>query len=169
MVIWDGQLAERYPKEGTSEADIMARLKRLGDSMPGDVELGFHLCYGDLDAKHFVDPVDATRMVALANALAADVKHPIAWLHMPVPLSRSDDAFFRPMAGLKLAPATELYLGVVHPEDGAEGIKKRAAAASNYVSGFGIATECGIARQRKPDLVRKILALHAEGSNEPAA
>ena len=137
--------------------------------MPGDVELGFHLCYGDLDAKHFVDPVDATRMVALANALAANVKHPIAWIHMPVPLSRSDDAFFQPMTGLKLAPSTELYLGLVHPEDGADGIKKRSAAASKYVSNFGIATECGIARQRKPELVRKILAIHAEGSKEPAA
>jgi methionine synthase II (cobalamin-independent) len=146
----------------------MARLKRLGDAVPADVELGFHLCYGDLDAKHFVDPVDATRMVALANALAANVKHPIAWMHMPVPLKRDDDAFFKPMAELKLSPQTELYLGVVHPEDGAEGIKKRVAAASKYVGNFGIATECGIARQRKPELVRKILAIHAEGSNEPA-
>lgn len=169
MVIWDGQLAARYPKEGTSQADILARLKRLGDAVPADVELGFHLCYGDLDAKHFVEPVDATKMVELANALAANVKHPIAFLHMPVPIARTDDAFFKPMAGLKLAPSTELYLGMVHPEDGAEGIKKRAEAASKYVSGFGIATECGIARQRKPELVRKILAIHAEGSREPAA
>ncbi|HVA14189.1 MAG TPA: hypothetical protein VNF99_13120 [Stellaceae bacterium] len=168
MVIWDGQLAARYPREGTAQADILARLKRLGDAVPGDVELGFHLCYGDLDAKHFVEPIDAAKMVELANALASSVQHPIAFLHMPVPIARSDDAFFKPMAGLSLAPQTELYLGMVHPEDGADGIKKRAAAASKYVSGFGIATECGIARQRKPELVRRILAIHAEGSKEPA-
>jgi hypothetical protein len=168
MVIWDGQLAERYPKEGTSETDILARLKRLGDAVPADVELGFHLCYGDLDAKHFVEPVDATKMVELANALASSVTHPIAFLHMPVPIARSDDAFFKPMAGLKLSPQTELYLGMVHAEDGAAGIKQRADAAGKYVRDFGIATECGIARQRKPELVRKILAIHAEGSKEPA-
>jgi len=169
MVIWDGQLASRYPKEGTSHADILARLTRLGDAVPSDVELGFHLCYGDLDAKHFVDPVDATKLVELANALAQSVKHPIAFLHMPVPRSRSDDTYFAPLAGLKLAAVTELYLGIVHAEDGVEGLKKRAEAASRYVKNFGIATECGIARQRKPELVRKILALHAEGSKEPAA
>lgn len=168
MVIWDGQLAARYPKEGTSPAAIVARLARLGDAVPEDVELGFHLCYGDLDAKHFVEPIDSTKMVELANALAAAVGHPIAFLHLPVPIARSDDAYFRPMAGLKYSPATELYLGLVHAEDGVEGIRKRAAAASNHVRDFGIATECGIARQRKPELVRKIIALHAEGSREPA-
>ena len=169
MVIWDGQLAARYPAEGSSQADIMARLTRLGDAVPADVELGFHLCYGDLDAKHFVEPIDSTKMVELANALAASVKHPIAFLHMPVPISRTDDDFFKPMTGLKLSPQTELYLGVVHPEDGADGIKKRVATASKYVGNFGIATECGIARQRTPDLVKKIIAIHAEGSKEPAA
>jgi hypothetical protein len=169
MVIWDGQIAARYPKEGTSKPEIVARLTRLGDAVPSDVELGFHLCYGDLDAKHFVDPVDSAKLVELANALAASIQRPIAFLHMPVPIARSDDAYFKPMSGLKLSPQTELYLGVVHPEDGADGVRKRAAAAANYVSNFGIATECGIARQRKPELVRRILEIHAAASKEPAA
>ena len=169
MVIWDGQIAARYPKEGTSREDLLARLQRLGDAAPADVELGFHLCYGDLDAKHFVDPLDAGKLVDLANALAASVKHPIAWIHMPVPIARSDEAYFKPLAGLKLAPATELYLGLVHPEDGPAGAAKRIEAAGKYVANFGIATECGIARQRRPELVRKILAIHAEASKEPAA
>lgn len=169
MVIWDGQLADRYPKEGTSHEQILARLKRLGDAVPADVELGFHLCYGDLDAKHFVEPVDAGKLVELANALAAGVRRPIAFLHMPVPVARSDDAYFRPLAGLKLAPATELYLGLVHAEDGVAGIRNRAAAAGKYARDFGIAAECGMARLRTPDLVKRLLALHAAGTREPAA
>ena len=32
-----------------------------------------------------------------------------------------------------------------------------------------IATECGIARQRTPELVRRLLEIHAGASNEPAA
>ena len=167
MLIWDGQLAERFPKEGTGHADIIARLKRLADSVPIDVELGFHLCYGDYDAKHFVEPIDAAKMVELANALASNVRHPIAFLHMPVPIARSDDAFFHPFTNLKLAPITELYLGMVHAEDGAEGVRMRAAAASKYVGTFGIATECGISRRKTSDVVRKILAIHAECSGEP--
>ncbi len=166
MVIWDGQLADRYRAEGVGKPDIIARLTRLAAAVPADVELGFHLCYGDLDAKHFVDPIDAGKMVELANAIAHAVPRPIAFLHMPVPIARSDDAFFQPMAGLALGPETELYLGLVHA-DGADAIKKRIAAASKYVSGFGIATECGIARQRTPELVTKLLELHAAGSREP--
>lgn len=168
MGIWDGQMADRYPPELNAKPVLIERLKRLGAAIPADVELGFHLCYGDMDAKHFVEPVDAGKMVELANALAASVAHPIAFLHMPVPISRSDDAFFQPLRDLKLAAATDLYLGLVHA-DGAEGIKKRAAAASKYVSGFGIATECGIARLRTPELVTRLLEIHAEGSREPAA
>jgi hypothetical protein len=169
MVIWDGQIADRYPKEATSKERILARLKRLAEAVPADVELGFHLCYGDLDAKHFVEPIDSAKMVELANALAAGISHPIGFLHMPVPVSRDDDAFFKPMAGLKLAPTTDLYLGMVHGEDGAAGVARRAAAAGRYVADFGIATECGIARARTPDFVAKLLAIHAEGSREPAA
>jgi len=169
MVIWDGQIADRYPKEGTSRSEMLARLKRLGAAVPAGVELGYHLCYGDLDAKHFVEPVDAAKMVELANGLASGVPHPIAFLHMPVPIARSDDAFFRPMRELNLAPTTELYLGLVHAEDGVEGVRRRIAAASKHVERFGIATECGIARLRTPDLVSRILEIHAQGSREPAA
>lgn len=169
MIVWDGQLAERYPGAGTSHDEIIARLARLGAAVPGDVELGFHLCYGDLDAKHFVEPIDSAKMVELANALAANVKRPINFLHMPVPIERSDAAFFKPLAGLALHKGTELYLGLVHGADGVEGIRKRVAAARHYVDGFGIATECGIARARTPELVERLLELHAEGSCEPAS
>jgi hypothetical protein len=168
MVIWDGQIADRYPKEINSKPAMLERLTRLAAAVPDDVELGFHLCYGDLDAKHFVEPVDAGKMVELANALAANVKHPIAFLHMPVPIARTDDAFFQPLRDLKLAASTDFYLGVVHA-DGADGVKQRVAAASKYVKGFGIATECGIARLRTPELVTKLLEIHAAGSREPAA
>jgi hypothetical protein len=32
-------------------------------------------------------------MVELANLIAESAKRPIAWMHMPVPVDRSDDAF----------------------------------------------------------------------------
>jgi hypothetical protein len=39
--------------------------------VPHDVELGFHLCYGDFGAKHFIEPLDATKMTELANLIVA--------------------------------------------------------------------------------------------------
>ena len=125
MIIWDGQMPDRYPNVGLSHPEIMARVKRLSAKVPKDVELGFHLCYGDLDGKHFVDPRDAEKMVDLANALAKTVAHPISYVHMPVPIARTDDAFFEPLRNLKLKPGTELYLGLVHAADDVDGAKQR--------------------------------------------
>ena len=137
------------------------------DSVTDGVELGFHLCYGDFGAKHAIEPKDAGKCVEISNALAKAVAHPIAYIHMPVPVARADEAFFKPLAGLKLAPSTKLYLGAVHG-DGAEATKKRIEAASKYAANFGIATECGMARQRTPGHVQKLLDVHAACAHEPA-
>ena len=136
-------------------------------AVPADVELGIHLCYGDFEAKHFVEPRDGGKMVEFANALAAAIRHPLAFVHMPVPIDRTDDAFFAPLSDLRLAKDTEVYLGVVHGADGKDGTNRRIAAAANYLKGFGIACECGIARARRPDLVAAILEIHAQTSREP--
>jgi len=160
MVMWDGRWRGGPPFPGMDKvfADTFAR---LAAPVPGDVELGFHLCYGDLDAKHFIDPQDATKMVELANLIAGAVKRPIAWMHMPVPVARDDDAFFAPLRNLRLGSGTELYLGLVHAKDGVPGTMRRIAAARKFAGPFGIASECGIARGRTPDLVREFLAVHA--------
>ena len=81
-----------------------------------------------------------------ANTALAPIERPLAWLHLPVPIERDDAEYFAPLAGLALPEGTELYLGLVHREDGAEGAQRRIAAASAYVSEFGVATECGIGR-----------------------
>jgi len=165
MVIWDGGY-HSIPSFPGMEKVFGESFARLGGAVPPDVELGFHLCYGDLDAAHFVEPRDATKMVELAHLVRDSVKRPIEWLHMPVPIARSDDAFFAPLADLALPRGTELYLGLVHAGDGVEGTRRRMEAASRYVKAFGIASECGIARARRPDLVRQILQTHAEAARD---
>jgi hypothetical protein len=122
-----------------------------------DVELGFHLCYGDLDAKHFIEPVDATKMVELANLIVRSVSRPITWLHMPVPIDRIDDAFYAPLKSLQLRDETELYLGLVHAQDGVEGTRRRIETAKRFVPTFGIASECGISRGRDPNLALEFI------------
>jgi hypothetical protein len=68
---------------------------------------------------------------------------------------------------LDLSPTTEIYLGLVH-NDGAEATRNRIGAAAKYLPDFGIATECGMARCRTPELVRTLLQVHAGASAEPA-
>jgi hypothetical protein len=162
MIILDGQPQSQFPTLKASQDDIMARMARLAAAVPTDVELGVHLCYGDFAAKHFAEPKDMGRMVCVANAMVSAVKRPINYLHMPVPIGRSDDAYFAPMQDRQFKG--ELYLGVVHAADGVEGTKKRMATAAKYAAEFGIACECGIARARKPELVNRLLRIHADAA-----
>jgi hypothetical protein len=161
MVIWDGQPSDAVPAN-VSHQQILERMQRLCAAVPDDVELGLHLCYGDFGAKHFVEPKDAARMVDFANALTKAIPHKLAYIHMPVPIDRNDDAFHRPLRDLKLGDGTTLFLGLVHAKDGVPGTKARIAAARRYAPEFGIATECGIARARSEETVRTLLKIHAD-------
>lgn len=162
MLMLDGQPQSWFPKVAASLDEIMARIERLCAPIPEDVELGFHLCYGDFGAKHFIEPIDAAAMVGAANGIVKALQRPIAYIHFPVPVSRTDDAFFKPFKGLQLSPDTAIYLGCLHMSDGVAGAERRFAAARKYTRVTGIATECGIARARRPDLVQNILRLYAE-------
>ena len=161
MVVWDGQASDAVPA-GVPREELIARMQRLCATVPVDVELGLHLCYGDFGARHFVEPKDAAKMVEFANALTRASQHKLAYIHMPVPIERSDDAFHKPLADLALGNGTELFLGLVHAKDGVAGTKARVAAARRYAPEFGIATECGMARARSEQTVRTLLKIHAD-------
>ena len=105
-----------------------------------------------------------TKLVMVANGIASGVRRKLDWLHFPVPVARDDDAFFRPLGALRAGPSTEVYLGLVNAEDGAEGAARRINAARHYVSNFGVATECGLGRQ-SPSVLPNIMAIHAEVSD----
>ena len=166
---WDvavefGILEGVFPSDFSGRVDAMdqlvERLIRLGDSVPQDVQLGYHLCYGDAGHKHFKEPEDTSKLVAVANAVSAGVRRPINWIHMPVPRSRTDDAYFAPLRDLRLRPETELYLGLVHIHDGEDGARQRIAAARRAVKDFGVATECGMGR-RPPETIPELLRIHS--------
>ncbi len=140
---------------------MVASIARASAHVPADAELGLHLCYGDPGHKHVIEPKDTKLMVDLTNALVAAIKHPIAWVHLPVPRDRDDVAYFAPLKGLKLGQGTELFLGLVHRTDGIDGARRRLAAAKQVVSDFGVATECGFGR-RPPETVPGLIDLHRE-------
>ncbi|MBV8055481.1 MAG: hypothetical protein JO071_09615, partial [Deltaproteobacteria bacterium] len=146
---------------GATRDELVDGIVRAAGSVPAGVELGLHLCYGDPGHKHIYEPKDTGPAVDFANRLASQIGRPIAWVHIPVPRGRADHDYFAPLAGLKLQPGTELYLGLVHFTDGLEGAKRRVAAASGVISDFGIATECGLGR-RRPDTISELLRLHRE-------
>lgn len=140
---------------------LVRRLAALIDVVPADVEAGVHLCYGDAGERHFIEPADAGVLVRYANAVVASAARRLTWLHLPVPIDRDDDAFFAPLDDLRIDPQTELYLGLVHREDGVDGALRRIRAAAPHVRAFGVATECGIGRA-PAGTTEGILRTHAE-------
>ncbi|MFT4260267.1 hypothetical protein [Microbacterium sp.] len=130
--------------EGDPFPGLVERLAALVDAVPAEVEAGIHLCYGDVAEKHFFEPVDSANLVRFGNAVVAASARDLTWLHLPVPIERDDEAYYAPLAGLEYDG--ELYVGLVHREDGVEGAERRIAVAQKFVPRFGVATECGIGR-----------------------
>ncbi|MBF6300480.1 hypothetical protein IU459_23460 [Nocardia amamiensis] len=147
-----------YP---TQLEEVGKRLVRLGAAVPEPVEVGYHLCYGDFGHRHFAEPVDTGRLAAVAGRIVAGLDRPVQWIHLPVPRSRTDAEYFKPLADLALPLETDLYLGLVHATDGKAGALQRIEAARTAVTDFGIATECGMGR-RPADQIPALFDLHAE-------
>jgi hypothetical protein len=155
--LWEGLFP---PPPGDWKELLLQQLAHIGNQVPSEVKLGYHLCYGDRGHKHFIEPVDTSKLVEVANGIAAHLHRSMSYLHLPVPRNRDDAAYYAPLKELRTGDHTKLFLGLVHKSDGLAGAKRRIAAAKRYVSDFGIATECGLGR-RDPSTILDLLALHA--------
>jgi hypothetical protein len=140
---------------------LSAMTVRWGNAVPADIELLFHLCYGDNAHRHVVEPATLDVAVDFANAISAGIGRSIQLIHMPVPRDRSDEAYFVPLKRLELHPETRICLGLVHLTDGVEGTRRRIAVARKFRDDFLVATECGFGR-RPPETIAELLRVHAE-------
>jgi hypothetical protein len=159
VLAWEGYYEEGPVDFRTETIDV---LTRIGDAVPGAIDLGYHLCYGSPADEHCVQPKDMAIMVEIANATSARVARPIQFFHMPVPKGRTDDAYFAPLDNLRLHPETELYLGLIHHDD-PEGDMARLTAARRHTRVAGVATECGMARG-DPARLPSLLAAHVRAA-----
>jgi DNA-binding PadR family transcriptional regulator len=131
---WEGV----YPPYFEDREDgVIRRLAACTAAVPDDVELGFHFCYGDFGHKHFMNPIDLGVVCTMTNRVANASLRKINYVHMPVPIDRIDDAYFRPLETLDLPASTQLYLGLIHHADGLDGARARIAVARRFRSGFG--------------------------------
>ncbi|KAK7932241.1 hypothetical protein PG985_002953 [Apiospora marii] len=154
------------------QAGLVDRIARLCERIPKDVKIAFHLCYGDLRHKHFIEPQDTSLLVDLANALLErEALGPrTEWIHLPVPKERNDAEYFAPLARLRLdAPGSlppRIFLGLVHAND-ESGTKRRIEMAQKVLPfPFGVATKCGLGRT-PPEEIDSILRICKEVTAEP--
>jgi hypothetical protein len=125
---------------------------RLAPHVPEDVLLGLHLCYGTFPEWPMFEARDMGLLVRMANHAHAHAGRPLDWLHLAGPryLRSEDEAFFAPLTGLH-TPGTRIFLGIVLPLDGEEGLRRRHATASRFLHDFGVAMYCGFGRQPGQD------------------
>jgi len=130
-------------------AGPMRRLTRL---VPEDALVGFHLCYGTMPSWPMYEAKDLGLLVKMANYAIDHAGRRVDWLHLAGPrdLRSEDDDFFEPLRGLHAAD-TRVFLGIVLPVDGIEGLRRRHATASKYLDDFGVAMYCGFGRQPGQD------------------
>ena len=158
--IWEGFYPAYFddPKHG-----VIDRLAACAEVIPADVEVGFHLCYGDFGHKHFMNPSDLGVCTEMMNRLAAASPRQVDFFHVPVPIDRDDEAYFAPLRELAIGADTTFYFGLIHHADGVEGTRRRIASARRARARFGVATECGFGR-RPPETIEALLALHADAA-----
>jgi hypothetical protein len=91
-------------------------------------------------------------LVRMANYAAGHSGRPVDFVHLAGPrdLRSQDERFFEPLLGLHV-PDTRVYLGIVLPVDGIEGLRRRHATASKFLDDFGVAMYCGFGRQPGQD------------------
>lgn len=168
-VQWDAAVETVTMEWAPDDLDaISAQLAGLLDHVPDDVPAGLHLCYGDAEHQHMIEPVSLATQVRLANAVAQRTRRAPGWVSFTVPQDRGDEPYFAPLADLRTPPATELYLALVpyHPDQQPPGTTDAQVALIDRhlpagAGPWGICTECSMARAERADVPR-LIDLHRE-------
>ena len=138
--------------------EILEQLRRIGDFIPTEVELGYHMCYGSPGDDHVVKPKDFSVSVEIANGIIENSTRSIEFLHLPGTYGQPEEIFYLPLKDLKIPENCELYLGLLFFDD-TKGNDARIAAARNVLPDFGISTVCGWGRAN-PERVQSLLDSH---------
>jgi len=114
----------------------------LANRIPTEVEIGFHICS---IWHHWPDSgQDNDVLVDTANALAARINRPVAYIHIPIIPEHDKPEDYAPFKKLTLHPETRLILGLINLADGLAGARRRISLAETAVTDFGVAMFCGL-------------------------
>jgi hypothetical protein len=145
---------------------VVEQLRVLSTFVPPDVNLGFHLCYGDPrpdtdpPGQQVIVPADTGFVVSVVNAVDAAIERPVQWYSFPTPAGQAVDGnYFRPLGDLRTE--AQIQLGLVDDADGVAGSRRRADLAREHLPDFGVGTVCGLGRRRS-SAVGPLLDLHRD-------
>jgi hypothetical protein len=121
-------------------------LSPLAETIPDEVVLGYHLCYGTWGGWPGSRVPDLGLIARLANGIVANTPHRVDYVHLPTMPNPSDE-FFAPLADLDIG-ATKVFLGI-ELADGIDALRRRIEQAKRYLPDFGLAHYCGYGREQR--------------------
>ncbi len=139
---------------------LARRIAALAQGAPEGSQFGLHLCLGDMNHRALGRLSDASPLVQLANAVASGWpgRRPLRYVHAPLAAADNpppdSQAFYRPLAGLKLGPDVRFIAGFAHEDqDPATQFRIREMIEDAIGHPVDISTSCGLGR-RQPDAAR---------------
>jgi len=118
-------------------------LASMTANLPDEVKLGYHVCLGTWPQWPVAPQEDLGLVVEVANRLVANTPRRVDFLHLPS-MADAEESYFAPLRGLTAGP--RVFLGL-ECRDGADGLRRRSAAARAHMADFGIAHFCGYGRE----------------------
>jgi hypothetical protein len=120
-------------------------IAHLAPSVPVEVMLGYHLCYGTLGGWPMRHGSDLGMAVKAVHAMLERSGRRVDYVHIPI-LDDAPDAYFAPLRELR-AGATKIYLGVIHNVGNVADFKRKLEQGQRYLGDFGISAPCGFGRE----------------------
>lgn len=169
-----------FPNPLANEAAIYDTVAEVTSWVPEDVDVGYHLCYGDSkfgaspfmgkegqcpfhhkdEGRHILPP-DISTVVRVSNALTTAVGRPINFIQAATMRDWSKPEHWSALADLQISPVTQFYLGLVHASDGIDAARARRDIVSKFLPRFGISTECGLGRHSQAQLASVVQTFQA--------
>lgn len=161
-----------FPNPLPNKAAVYSTIAEVSSWVPADVDVGYHLCYGDSkfgaspfmgdedkcpihnhkDHGRHILPPDVSTVVEVSNELARAISRPINFIQAATMRIWDEPKHWEALKNLRIGKETQFYLGLVHASDGVEAARKRIDIVAKVLPSFGISTECGLGRHSKEEL-----------------
>ncbi len=168
---WDLAIENRLVETFLGNGDVDGARREAGRvaepaaeicaTIPDEVALGYHSCYGTLDGWPSRQPADAMGTVLLLNAVRAASGRRVDFVHFPT-IASADESFFKPLQYLDVGDA-RVYVGAIHHLHGPAGLKNQLTCLKKFLPEFGLAAPCGFGRA--PERPGRLLT--EEGDSPP--
>jgi hypothetical protein len=146
------------PIGGAIERNI-GQIQRLSTSVPKEINLGLHLCFGTFGGWPRFAPNTLGPTVEFAQAILSRVPRTLDWINIPT-LDTTEENFYAPLQNLKNSP-TRIFLGSIHS---LSNLETRLRIAKSFLPRFGLSAYCGFGRL-DPEEMPRIVQEHIEAEN----